>query len=176
MDEDKIASAMRRVEAVLRRRPDIGLHDDDRATVRWQGGTRVVAQHESGVEVATDMPTEFGGSGDRFSPGWLTRAALGACTATLTAMYAAAEGIELSEIEVVASSQSDTRALFDMIDAAGKPVYGGPSAVQLHVRIGAPGVSAERLRALVETAFRRSPVRATFEPRHPVTLHVDVVG
>jgi hypothetical protein len=38
---EDIAAAMHRVESILRRRPEIGLHDDAPAISRWQGGTRI---------------------------------------------------------------------------------------------------------------------------------------
>jgi AraC-like DNA-binding protein len=59
MTAQEIAAAMRRVEAVLRRRPEAGLHDDAPATASWQGSTRVVASHANGTRLATDMPGEF---------------------------------------------------------------------------------------------------------------------
>lgn len=90
-----IAKALQRVESVLRRRPDSGLNDDAPATARWDGGTRMVANHPSGKQVLTDMPAEIGGSGDQVTPGWLFRAALASCTATRIAMAAAAQGIAL---------------------------------------------------------------------------------
>jgi len=71
-----VRTALQRVETLLRRRPDIGLHDDAPATVRWSAGTRVVARHANGTEISTDMPAELGGSGDRVTPGWLFRAGL----------------------------------------------------------------------------------------------------
>src|SRR5438552_3676240 len=95
-----IAAAMQRVEEVLRRRPDAGLHDDAPATARWQGGTRIVASHANGTQMQTDMPDELGGSGERVTPGWLFRAGVASCAATRIAMAAAAEGVALDTLEV----------------------------------------------------------------------------
>ena len=36
-----IATAVQRVQAAFRRRPEAALHDDDPATASWAGGTRV---------------------------------------------------------------------------------------------------------------------------------------
>jgi uncharacterized OsmC-like protein len=165
---------MRRVEAALRRRPEIGLHDDAPASARWDGGTRVVASHANGTQVLTDMPGELGGSGDQVTPGWLLRAGLASCAATRIAMAAATEGIELRTLEVLARSRSDTRGLLGMADAEGAPVHAGPRDVQLLVRISAPGVSPERLRALVEDSQRCSPVPCALEEAVPVALRVEV--
>ena len=100
-----IAAAMQRVESVLHRRPQAALHDDAPATARWQSGTRVVASHADGTQLVTDMPSELGGSGNQVTPGWLFRAGLASCAATRIAMGAAAAGIELTMLEVRASSR-----------------------------------------------------------------------
>ena len=174
MTTQDIAAAMQRVEAVLRRRPEIGLHDDAPATAHWESGTQVVASHANGTQMLTDMPGELGGSGDQVTPGWLFRAGLASCAATRIAMGAAAEGIELATLEVLASSRSDTRGLLGMADAEGELVYAGPQDVQLLVRISAHGVSSERLRALVEDSHHYSPVPNALQNAVPVALRIDV--
>ena len=169
-----IAAAMQRVESVLRRRPEVGLHDDTQATARWEGGTRVVSSHENGTQILTDMPNELVGSGDQVTPGWLWRAGLASCLATRVAMGAAAAEIELAMLEVLASSRSDARGIFGMMEASGETVCAGPRDVQLIVRIAARGISAERLRALVEESNRCSPVSAALRNAVPVTLRIEV--
>ena len=175
MTRQDIAAAMQRVETVLRQRPETGLHDDAPASARWQGGTRVVASHANGTQMATDMPGALGGSGDQVTPGWLFRAGLASCSATSIAMTAAAAGIELATLDVMASSRSDTRGLFGMAGADGGPVCAGPRDVQLLVRIAAHGVAPERLRTLVEDACRRSPIPNAVQNAVPIDLRIDVV-
>jgi uncharacterized OsmC-like protein len=174
MSVQQIADAMERVQGVLRRRPDMGLHDDAPATARWQGSTRIVTRHPSGAEIATDMPGELGGTGEHVTPGWLMRAALAACTATRIAMGAAAAGIELSTLELRASSRSDTRGLLGMNETDGTAIGAGPRDVQLHVSIAAHGVPAERLRELVEESHRCSPVPCAIQDETPVALHIEI--
>src|SRR6187401_1206577 len=94
MPMQDVAAAMERVKTVLERRPEMGLHDDAPATARWEGGTRIVASHSNGKQMATDMPAELGGSGDQVTPGWLFRAGLASCAATTIAMAAARHGID----------------------------------------------------------------------------------
>ena len=89
-------------------------------------------------------------------------------------MCAAASGIELTTLELRATSRSDTRGLLGMPDTDGGPVCAGPQDVQLHVTIAAQGVSAERLRALVEESHRCSPVPCAMENTTPVGLHIEV--
>jgi uncharacterized OsmC-like protein len=171
-----IAAAMQRVESVLTRRPEVGLHDDAPATARWKSGTRVASSHANGTLLLTDMPTELGGSGDQITPGWLFRAGLASCLATRIAMGAAAAGFELTMLEVLASSRSDARGIFGMREASGEPVCAGPRDVQVLVRIAAPGVSSERLRILIEESNRCSPVSAALRDAVPMTFCVEVDG
>ena len=174
MAAQDVGAAWHRVEAVLRRRPETGLHDDAPATARWESGTRVVTRHANGTQVPTDMPSELGGSGDQVTPGWLMRAGFAACTATCIAMAAAAQGIGLTALEVLASSRSDTRGLFGMAGTDGEPVPAGPHDVQMLVRISAHGVSAARLQALVEESYRCSPVARALQDTVPVSLRIEV--
>jgi uncharacterized OsmC-like protein len=174
MTIEEIAASMQRVESVLKRRPAVGIHDDAPATARWQTGLRVLACHANGTQMLTDMPAELGGSGDQVTPGWLFRAGLASCFATRIAMGAAAAGIELTKLEVLASSRSDTRGLFGMADISGEPVGAGPRDVQLLVKIAASGVSAERLRTLVEDSNRCSPISAAVRDAVSVDLRIEL--
>jgi uncharacterized OsmC-like protein len=174
MSMQHVAAALERAETVLRRRPDMGLHDDAPATARWESGTRIVASHANGTQVATDMPCELGGTGDQVTPGWMFRAGLASCAATSIAMHAAASGIALSALEVRASSKSDTRALLGLTEADGAPVPPAPCDMQLAVRIAAPGVAPERLQALVREACGRSPIPSAVQTALPVDLRVDI--
>ena len=167
-----IASAMQRTEAALRRRPQLGLHDNEPATARWTEGLRMVTSHANGASVPTDMPSELGGSGDQVSPSWLFRAGLASCAATSIAMAAAAQEIELTALEVKVISRSDVRGLLGMTDANGEAVFAGPCDVQLHVRIAARDASRESLRSLVEDSQRCSPIPAV--ARHAVPVAVSV--
>jgi len=173
MSAQELAAALQRAESVFRRRPAAGLHEDAPASARWDGGTRVFARHANGMQVQTDMPRELGGSGDQVTPGWLMRAGLASCTATSIIMAAAAAGIELTMLELTASSRSDTRGLLGMSEADGEPVHAGPRDVELRVRIAARGVSPERLRALVEESQRRAPVPCAIQERVPVALSIE---
>ncbi|WP_372016534.1 OsmC family protein [Pseudoxanthomonas sp. 10H] len=161
-----LAQAMQRAVAVFSRRPQQGLHDDATVRARWQGGTRVVAAHDDGTRVDTDMPRELGGSGDRVSPGWLFRAGIANCCATAIAMVAASEGVALEDLEVDVGSRSDTRGLLGMRDADGVQVPASAVGFTLQVRVRAGTVDDARLRALVDEGLRRSPMLDAML-RHP---------
>jgi uncharacterized OsmC-like protein len=170
-----IGAALKRAEAVLRQRPSIGLQDDSPATSRWDGGLRFVATHPNGAEIRSDMPKEFGGDGEQVSPGWIFRAGLASCTATVIAIIAALEDIELTSLELTTSSRSDSRGTLGMGEADGRgPVSAGPRDVRMVVRIAADGVSPERLTALVEKAYRCSPAATAMEQAQDVELSIEV--
>lgn len=175
MSINDIAAAMSRVSHVLQRRPGAGLQEDAPAMASWQGGTRIVASHASGVKVATDMPAEIGGSGDQVSPGWLFRAGLSSCLATCIAMNAAARGIVLNHLEVCATSRSDTRGLLGMFDASEQQVSAAPSDVEIHVRLSACGISAEALQTLVADSQRCAPVSGAVSQVTPIGLFIEVM-
>jgi uncharacterized OsmC-like protein len=168
-----LAAALQRVETVLLRRPETGLHDDAPAMARWDSGTRVVASHANGTQMTTDLPTELGGTGDRITPGWLFRAGLASCAATTIAMAAAREGVTLTALELQADSRSDTRGMLGMPGVDGHTVPATPGDVQLRVRISAPGVPAERLRALVEQGLRCSPIPCVVQSAVSLAVHIE---
>ena len=173
MSHQEIAAALQRVQAVLQRRPETGVHDDAPATAHWQRGTRVITSHANGTQIATDMPTELGGSGDKVTPGWLFRAGLAACAATSIELTAAARGIDLTLLEVQATSSSDLRGLMGMSDGLGRPVAAGPFDMRLHVRIGANGVDGALLRALVEDGLRCSPIPNAVSHATPFSVRIE---
>ncbi len=171
-----IAVALERARDVFTRRPAAGLHDDAAATVTWQGGLRLAASHASGLAIQTDMPTELGGSGDRVSPGWVFRAGLAACAATVIAMTAAAEGIELTQLEVTAGSRSDARGVLGMTGADGQPVSPASQDLRLAVRIAAASVPEPCLRELVERCQALAPIGAALRAGRDIALDVDIAA
>ncbi len=92
MTAETVSKAVQRVRNVLKCRPEAGIHADEPAIARWAQGLRVVCTHANGTQIATDLPTEIGGTGDQVTPGWLMRAGLASCVATRIAMGAATEG------------------------------------------------------------------------------------
>lgn len=176
MATQEIAKAIERMRGVFSRRPQLGMSEDTVALARWEGGTRVVTRRADGTSLATDMPRAIGGTGDQLSAGWLFRAALVACSATSIALTAAAEGVALSRLELDAVTRSDSRGLLGMADEAGRPIDAGYTDLRLAVRIAAAGTPPDRLRAVVDTGLRRSPVYATLADVLAIDVSVDVNG
>lgn len=176
MGMEQVAAALERVASVLRRKPQAGIADDSVATACWVGGLGTSVRSETGQAVATDMPAELGGGASAVSPGWLLRAGLASCAVTRIAMAAAAEAIPLQTLEVRATSRSDARGMLGMPEPDGTQVTAAPLEMALHVRIGAPGVSAERLRALVASAAATAPVSSAVARQVPLALHIEVAA
>lgn len=175
MSVERIAAALARVESVLRLRPKLANSEETPAIARWQGDTTFsVCPPKGDLSVLTDLPTELGGDGQGITPGWLMRAGLAACAASSIVLSAAAEGIELGSLELTAGARSDVRGLLGMADENGAPVPAGFQDVRLTVRISAPGVSRERLQALVERANHRSPVSSALREAVPIKLRMDL--
>lgn len=174
MADAQIAASMARVVSALRRKPHAGLLDDTPATVRWAGGLRTVAHSPTGAELTTDMPATMGGDDTAATPGWLLRMALASCAVTRIVMEAQVRGIALHTLEAHATSRSDLRGLVGLTEADGRAVSAGPLAMDLHVRIGAPGVDPNRLRELVKATSGCSPVTCALEQPLAVGLHIEV--
>jgi uncharacterized OsmC-like protein len=175
MSLETIAHAVRRAKDVLAHRPSLADHDDSAAVSTWQGGQRCISMHPSGAKIATDMPTEVGGTGDQVTPGWLFRAGLASCAATTIASRAAEQGIELTRLEVRVDSRSDARGFLDMPGEDGSAVSAQPHDVRMHVRIAASNATAAQVRELVDCARRCSPVPQAVVNPTPLALEVEVL-
>ena len=144
------------------------------APARWTGGLQVVSSHLNGVQVVSDMRAEFGGTGSKVTPGWLICAGLASRAATVIAIHAAEQGIELTDLEVQAVSRPDSRGVFGLTETDVSAVCAGPRDVALKVRIAARGVSmdtlSETLRVVrlvgykTDTALMRASPREFGEP------------
>ncbi len=152
-----VTSIRQSIEGVIKHlseHPDECRSTDAAATAVVEKGLRCRAKGPNGRLLMSDMPKAIGGGGSAPSPGWLSRAALATCDATVIAMRAAQLGVTLTTLEVTVDSESDDRGLLGMDDA----ISAGPLSVRVRVRIGADGVAPERLREIVEWAEAHSPV------------------
>ena len=112
------------------------------------------------------MVPSVGGEGSAPSAGWLLRAALASCVATLVAMRAAQRGVELAGVEVSVDSESDDRGILG-IDP---DVPAGPLSMRLSVRAGAAdGTGADDI---VSWAVEHCPVYDAIRRAIPVSVSV----
>jgi uncharacterized OsmC-like protein len=169
METSSISAAVQRVEDAFTKKPGLALQPDSPAHAVLTAGLAIEVRHPGGHVVRTDMPTALGGGGDEVTPGWLLRAALASCTATVIAMRAERLGIRLDRLEVSAHSRSDARGLLGLGDA----VPPGPLDVDLQIRLETAGVAPQLLADLVAWADAHSPVTDALRRALQVRVTVD---
>ena len=125
-----------------------------------------------GEKVETDMPPAMGGAAAAAAPGWLLRAGLASCTATVIAMRAAKLGVALETLEVTVDSNSDNRGILGLDEK----VSAGLSALRTQVRIGAKNATAEQLQEIARWADQHSPVACTLREAPESRLDIEIVG
>jgi uncharacterized OsmC-like protein len=135
-----------------------------------QKGLRVVVRDPAGRTIETDMVKGVGGTDTAPSPGWLFRAALASCDATLIAMRAAMLGIELERVEVSIDSESNDYGILGIDDS----VPAGPLGVRTRVRVAAKDADAAAIRDLVDWAIAHCPVCDAVKRSIPVSVEVAV--
>jgi uncharacterized OsmC-like protein len=171
MSIERIKESLRQVAQHFAEHPQDALSQDKPATSVLESGLRCRAEGPNGAVLVSDMPAPVGGTGSAPSPGWLLRAALANCDATLIAMRAAQLGIVLKLLEVTVGSESDDRGLLGVSDS----VPPGPLSVSVGVRIAAEGASSEQLHELVRWAEKHSPVSDAVRRAVPVNTQITVV-
>jgi uncharacterized OsmC-like protein len=154
----------------LSEHPDEARYTDSAATAVVEEGLRVRVSGPDGATVVTDMPPSVGGGGMAPSAGWVYRAGLASCVATLIAMEAAGEGLTLDSLEVAVDSESDDRGILGMDPS----VPAGPLSVRIAVRATGAGASERQLRAVIERGKRLCPVCDATEREIPVTLEIEL--
>ena len=148
--------------------PQDALSQDKPAIAVLESGLRCRTEGPNGAILVSDMPAPFGGTDSAPSPGWLLRAALANCDATLIAMRAAQLSIVLTRLEVTVGSESDDRGILGVCDS----VPPGPLTIRVSVRIAAEGASEVQLRELVRWAEAHSPVNDAVRRAVQVTTEV----
>jgi uncharacterized OsmC-like protein len=143
---------------------------DQSATATLRAGLGFDVTGPSGQRLQTDMPKIMGGGGSGPGPGWLMRASLASCLASVIAMRAAQEGVALDKLEVKVESMSDSRGMLGV----GPKVTAGLLELRTTVRIAAAGASADRLREIVHWADEHSPVSSTLRAPPESKLVVEV--
>ncbi len=167
---ESIRSAIERASGQLAEHPEAAAGADAPAIAVREERLRFSVHGPSG-ELITDMAASLGGGGGAPSPGWLLRAALSSCTATVIAMRAARLGIALDTLEVTVESESDNRGLLGLDDK----VSAGLLGLRTAVRIGAANADAEQLREIVRWADEHSPIACTLRQAREMGIDVEVV-
>lgn len=133
--------------------PDEVRYTDSVATATMGDDLRVTVEGGHGT-IVTDMPKGVGGRAELASPGWLLRAAVASCVATVIGMEAARADVDLSELVVEVDSESDDRGILGM----DPDTDAGPASMSIRITTAASGTDAQRLREVVATGADRCPV------------------
>lgn len=128
----------------------------------WTGGDR------SRVTIS-DKTLEVSGPG-RMDPMQLVLAALASCEIELIATHATLMGVAIESLEVHVDGHFDVRTYLGL---DGPPP--GYDRLSLEVRLRAPGITQEQIRALQNAIERYSPVGATLTHAVPVEAHIRIV-
>ena len=151
---ESIRSAIETACAHLTEHPEAAVSTDAAATAIREEGLRFRVEGPKGA-LTTDMANSVGGGASAPTPAWLMRAALASCDATLIAMEAARDGVELTDLKVTVDSESDFRGVLGVDDS----VHAGPRAVRVCIEVAAANATDDQLREIVQRAEARSPVR-----------------
>jgi len=164
---DAIREAVEQAAQHLAAHPEDGSGPDAAAVAVLEDGLRCRVEGPAGA-VVTDMARAVGGGESAASPGWMMRAALAACDATIIAIEAAREGVTLERLRVSVESDSDFRGILGL----GDDVRPGPLDVRIRIELSAADASVEQLRAIVARAEARSPVGDAIA--HGVSVRTEV--
>lgn len=164
-----IRASVEGAAAYLRDNPAAARSEDSPAVANWGGGLACrVTSPAHGFTLSTDMPKAIGGDATAPGPGWVLRAALAACDATMIAVAAALEGVTIGTLEVRVDSVSDDRGLVGADDVT----PAGPLDVAVTVRLASDASDAQLAR-IIEWAERHSPVGDAIRRAVPMRLVLD---
>jgi uncharacterized OsmC-like protein len=166
-----VRSAIDKLARLLVQEPEKGRAKSVPATAVLDDGLKVQVTGQHGEQVSTDMSPALGGTGSGPNPGWLLRAAMASCHATVIAMRAAHTGVVLTRLEVTVSSESDVRGMLGTDDG----VSAGLSGLRTHVKIGALNAPAGQLRQIVQWADEHSPVGCTIRQSPANAIEIEVL-
>jgi uncharacterized OsmC-like protein len=163
-----ISEAVASASTYLTEHPDEARYRDSVARARIDEGLAVLVGDPEGLEIRTDMPRAIGGGDSAPSPGWLFRAAIASCVASLVAVRAAVLEITLDAVEVEVDSESDDRGILGLDDA----IPAGPLSLKILVTVRARGRATAELDELANWAVDHCPVADAVRRAVPVEVEV----
>lgn len=168
MTAEDIRAAIRQATDYLSTHPDDARSTDSVAVATVVDGLVVRVSGPDGATAVTDMVRSVGGTASAPSPGWLLRAAEASCVATLIAMRAAVEGVELDALEVTVDSESDDRGILGIDER----VPAGPLSTRVSVRLSGAGADPGRLREIADWGVRHCPVHDAVARAVPMDVEI----
>jgi uncharacterized OsmC-like protein len=171
MDASKIATAIREAKGYLSEHPEEARYRDSEAVAVVENSL-IVRVEGDGWTLRTDMSRGVGGGASAASPGWMMRAALASCVATLITMRAAERGIALHGLRVAVDSESDDRGILGIAEN----VPAGPLSMRLRVSADPGDQDESLLREVIEWGFDHCPVCDAIQRSVPVQHVVELRG
>jgi uncharacterized OsmC-like protein len=169
MRTKEIGSKIQAAVAYLTEHPSEARYTDSAAVARLEDDLRCSVTGPGAASLVTDMPTSIGGLGSYPSSGWLWRAAIASCTATVIGMRAGQQGVDLEGVEVTVDSESDDYGILGMDDS----IPAGPLSIRVHVRIIAAGADPKQLEDLAAWGSAHCPVYEGANRAIPVRLEIE---
>ena len=166
-----VAEAIAKLTKIFTDQPEKARTKNAPATARLEDALKFQVTGPAGEKIQSDMPPPMGGAGSGPNPGWLLRASLASCNATVIAMRAAKLGLKLKTLEVTVESDSDNRGLLGLDES----VSAGLLSLRTKVKIGAEGATPAQLREIVAWSEAHSPVGCTIRNAPNTTTDVEVV-
>jgi uncharacterized OsmC-like protein len=166
-----VRDALEKLARTLAQQPDKARAKSVSATATLEAGLRVQVTGEHGERLASDMAPALGGGGSAPNPGWILRASMASCHATVIAMRAAQLDVALTSLEVTVSSESDVRGMLGTDDG----ISAGLIGLRTLVRIGAQNAAADQLREIVQWADEHSPVGCTIRQSPNAAVEIEVL-
>lgn len=171
MSTESIRSSIEGTISYLKANPEKAHKKVTAATAVLERGLKVRTKGPENELIISDMPATVGGEGSAPTPGWFMQTALATCNATHIAMRAAQEGIELNTLEVSIDTESDVRGIFGFQES----IKAGPLNMKTRVRIGAEGVSGEKLHEIVNWVKKYSWVGNAICRSVPLETKVEIL-
>ncbi len=169
MTTQEIGSKIEAAVGYLTEHPEEARYTDSAAVATLGDSLRCRVTGPNGLSIVTDMSSSVGGLRVHPSPGWLWRAAMASCTATVIGMRAAQLGVEVERLEVTVDSESDDRGILGIDES----IPAGPLSIRVHVRIDAPGTDGDQLRELAGWGSGHCPVCEGAKRAVPVTVEIE---
>jgi uncharacterized OsmC-like protein len=166
---ESIRNAVEGASRHLAEHPEAATDTDAAATAVHEEGLRFRVDGPKGA-LTSDMAKSVGGGATAPTPAWLLRAALASCDASLVAMEAARDGVELTDLEVAVDSDSDFRGILGVDDS----VHPGPLTLRVRIQLAASNATEDQLREIVQRAESRSPVRDVVAREVPMTTEIAI--
>ncbi len=165
---DSIRAAVEGATAHVAGHPDEARYTDSAATAHLGNQLHVSVDGTGGEHLETDMVSGIGGLGIAPGPGWVYRAAVASCVASLAGMRAAQVGLEGFACDVTVDSESDDRGILG-IDPA---VPAGPLSIRIAISVRADGAGDAQLEEVARWAIDHCPVADATRRLVPVRVEV----